>query len=1023
MKCPKCHFENPDDTRFCGKCGTQLPSLEEISVSTTETLSAPRKELTIGGTFAGRYQVIEELGKGGMGRVYKVFDKEIGEKVALKLINPEIAADENTIERFRNELKLARKISHRNVCRMYDLSKEERTHFITMEYVSGEDLKSSLRRVGPLSAGKAIFIARQVCEGLTEAHRLGVVHRDLKPQNIMIDREGNARIMDFGIARSLKAKGITDAGVMIGTPEYMSVEQVEGKKVDQRSDIYSLGVILYEMVTGRVPFEGDTPLTIAVKHKSEAPPDPRKINAQIPEDLSRVILRCMEKDRKDRYQSAEQLLAELSNIEKGIPTTERVLPKTKPSTSKEITVTFSLRKLLIPALIVVAIVAIAVTIMSLVGEKEVISPPPGKPSLAIMYFDNLADPEDTERLGKIVTNLLITDLSESQYLEVVSSQRLYDILKLLGKEGTKLIDRSVASEVANKAGAKWMLLGSILKVKPRIILTAQIVEVATGNAIASQRIEGDVSEEVFSLVDKLTIEIKKDLSLPAEAQREADRPVADVTTRSPEAYRFYLEGIDYFFKVYSAEAKESFRKALEIDSTFAMAYFWLAALEGGSEKKKLIAKAVKYSNKVSQKERHYIKAQEAAISGDGKREIQELKKLVERYPDEKLAFLWLGGIYRELGKSEESVRYLNQAIKIDPLYKFAYNALAYAYNEVGDFEKSIWAINKYISLAPDEPNPYDSRADLYAYNGKLDQAIQSYKKALEVKPDFYTSLRKLGHMYLFKREYARAESCYQGLSSSTDRDTRSSGRTKLARIPLHQGKLEEALKVLNDGIAADRMEQAEGEQNAFKHLLKAFIHEEKKNLNLALKEAEISTEIHKKTYPQDPVNLRDFYAYLLAKSGKIAEAEEVARALKKDIEKKNPALMYFYWLASGFIELAKGDAKTAVTYLEKANEEATSPAFQVRFSLARAYLKSDRLGEAVAELEKVLSKYDGNRSFYAIWAVKAYYLLGLAYERSGWDKKAIEQYEEFLEIWKDADPGIPEVEDAKQRSAKLKSRI
>jgi Tol biopolymer transport system component/predicted Ser/Thr protein kinase len=332
IKCPKCQTNNPYTQKFCGECATPLPSQKEIPV--TETLETPTEELTRGTTFAGRYEIIEELGKGGMGKVYRVYDKKIDGEVALKLIKPEIAADKNTIERFRNELKLAREIAHRNVCRMYDLNEEKGSQYITMEYVPGEDLKSMIRMSKQLSMITAISIAKQVCEGLVEAHRLGVIHRDLKPSNVMVDKEGNSRIMDFGIARSVKGKGITGAGVMIGTPEYMSPEQVEGKEIDQRSDIYSLGIILYEMVTGRVPFEGETALAIALKHKNDLPKNPSEINPQIPKDLNRMILRCMDKDKEKRYQSAGEAQSELENIEKVIPKPVGISPKKESKAAK-----------------------------------------------------------------------------------------------------------------------------------------------------------------------------------------------------------------------------------------------------------------------------------------------------------------------------------------------------------------------------------------------------------------------------------------------------------------------------------------------------------------------------------------------------------------------------------------------------------------------------------------------------------------------------------------------------------------
>ncbi len=354
--CPKCLADNPADSRFCRKCATPLPTEEDPALAQTKTLQMPTTMLERGTIFAERYEIIEELGKGGMGRVYKVYDNKIKEVVALKLIRPDISADENTIERFNNELRLARRISHRHVCRMYDVGEEGPSHFITMEYVPGEDLKRFIKRSGQLTVGKAVSIARQICEGLSEAHHLDIIHRDLKPQNIMIDENGNTRIMDFGIARFLEGEGMTTQGVMIGTPDYMAPEQVEMEGVDQRADIYALGVILFEMVTGRLPFKCNTPLSVAMKHKNQAPPDPRDLNIQVTEDLRQVILRCLEKEKDQRFLRIEDLLADLKNIEEGLPTTQKIIPKAKPQPSDKVTVTFNKKKFFIPALFFLAVI-------------------------------------------------------------------------------------------------------------------------------------------------------------------------------------------------------------------------------------------------------------------------------------------------------------------------------------------------------------------------------------------------------------------------------------------------------------------------------------------------------------------------------------------------------------------------------------------------------------------------------------------------------------------------------------------
>jgi serine/threonine protein kinase len=412
IECPKCQQENPDDTAFCGKCGTKF----DTDIGPTKTIETTKEELTTGSIFAGRYKIIEELGKGGMGKVYRVFDQKLNEEVALKLIKPDIASDKKTIERFKNELKLARKISHKNVGRMYEFLEDKDTHFITMEYISGQDLKGLIRQTGQLTVGKAISIAKQICDGLSEAHSLGIVHRDLKPNNIMIDRDGNAKIMDFGIARALKGKSITGSGVSIGTPQYMSPEQVEGKDVDQRSDIYSLGIILYEMLTDRVPFEGDAHLIVGVKQKTETPKDPKEINERIPDNLNHLILKCLEKDRENRYQNAVDIRSDLDNLELGLPTADRVIPERKTVTSKEVTVTFGMKKVLSFATAFVVIVIVAIL---LIWKK---SPKLDSDLVAVGIFENQTGNTELDNLGRMACERIAQGVKEIGLFEVVPVQ-------------------------------------------------------------------------------------------------------------------------------------------------------------------------------------------------------------------------------------------------------------------------------------------------------------------------------------------------------------------------------------------------------------------------------------------------------------------------------------------------------------------------------------------------------------------------------------------------------------------------
>jgi len=955
-----------------------------------------------------------------MGVVYKAQDLKLDRVVALKFLPEHLTADEVEKERFIHEAKAASSLNHPNVTTIHEIDEHDGQLFIVMEYCPGESLKDLIEGE-KLTLKKTLEIAVQICEGLTAAHRKDVVHRDIKSDNIMVTPEGRVKIMDFGLAKLKGATKLTTTGSTLGTVSYMSPEQAQAMEVDGRSDIFSFGVVLYEMITGHLPFKGDHEAAVIYSIVNETPEPLARYKAGVSEGLQRIVEKALTKDREERYQHIDGVLADLRHERRMLE------PATAARVPSEVKVARP-KKVHLSVIMLAAIIVLAVLLFFIIKSFEVKIGPQQEAvaqenSMAIMYFENMADPQDSDRYAKMITSLLITDLSESQYLRVVSRQRLYDILKALGKEDLKVIDQTVASEVAQKAGAGWILTGDILQTEPNIILTADISDAATGRVLATQRVTGEAGEDLFAVVDKLSAEIKGDLSLPAQAQKELDRSVADVTTHSPEAYRYYLEGVDYVYKFYFTEAEKSFHKALEYDSTFAMAYYRIATIISPDAKaKKLVAKALKYSGKVSQKERKYIKSLDALLSGDSPQAISELESILEQYPDEKMAHSWLGIIYNNfLSDYKKAVHHLEKSVEIDSLYKFSYNLLAYAYNSLGDFERSIWAINKYISLAPDEANPYDSRADLYSYNGKIDQAIESYKKALEIKPDFHMSRGKLGHMYLFKQEYTVAESYYQKLASSDEKPIRSKGRAFLALIPLYQGKFDEALKILDYGIAADRMEQSIDWQED-KHFLKATVYREKKDMKNALAELEKTIEISIEASP-DYTNLwRTYYVQFLAQAGDFKKAAEVAEILKERIEDTDITGQFYYWCAMAYVEQSMNNPEGALAYFENLDDLNIITRFYFRYVLARMHLESGRLAESVEKFERALLRYSRSRALDAIASVKAHYYLGQAYERSGWTEKAIEQYETFLDIWKDADEGIEEIEDARERVERLRAQ-
>ena len=1026
MECPKCHFENPKDTSYCGKCGTQLPPSEEIPVSHTETMESPKEELTAGSTFAERYQIIEELGKGGMGRVYRAVDKKLKEEVALKLIKPEIASDKKTIDRFSNELKYARKIAHKNVGRMYELLEDKGAHFITMEYVPGQDLKGLIRQTGQLATGTAISIAKQVCEGMAEAHRLGVVHRDLKPSNLMIDKEGNARIMDFGIARSLRTKGITGAGVMIGTPEYMSPEQVEGKEADQRSDIYSLGVMLYEMVTGRVPFEGDTAFAIGVKHKSETPKDPKEINSHIPDDLSRLILRCMEKSKDKRYQSAGEVYSELTNIEKGIPTTDRVVPKRKPLTSREITVTFGVKKLFIPALVVVALIIAAVVIWQLLPQREAAPLPSDKPSLAIMYFKNDTGNEGLDHWRSALAQWLITDLSQSKHINVLPVDKLFSILRKLNL----LEEESYATEdlkkVAAEGGVNHIFQASLSKAGDIFRIDYSLQKADTLKPIGSDYVKGKGEESFPTMVDELTRRLKSDFKLSnKELASDIDKDVGKITTSAPEAYKYYTEGRKYHQKGDYRQVIPFLEKAVEIDPEFAMAYRGLAVAHGNignnEEWKKNIEKALELSDRASDRERYLIQGDFYRMSEETyDKAIEAYTKLLGIYPDDANGNNNLGVLYERLEEYDKALKYYELAYQEKKTYPACTN-VATTYEALGLYDKARDVYRDYLSNVSDDARIHSFLASSCVSDGKLDLALEEADKAIALNPQSYNKV----WIYYLQGDFDAVEKEYKEWLEKDEKGRHAQARNLLEQLYRTQGKFEKAKEQAQLGLKLVEGEGGNWWIRRFHYKL-AYLYLITGDSEKALQEANEVWKIAPEDQPfwQQLTELQ-VKAFIYIKLKSLGKAQKEADKLKELIEKSvyKKSTRYYYDLM-GRIELEKENFPKAIEYFKKTFSmmpygPLTWDADLIE-SLALAYYKSGNLKEAQKEYERITSLTWGRGDSGDIYA-KSFYMLGKIYQKQEKNNEAIENYSKFLDLWKEADPGIPEVEDAKKQLDELKN--
>jgi len=1044
-RCPTCRTDNPDTANFCNNCATALNDTRTQGdpLAVTRTIESQAWELTTGITFGSRYQIIEQLGRGGMGRVYRALDTKTREEVALKLIRPDIASDKRTLERFVNEITLAHKVSHRNIGRMYHLSEDQGIHYITMEYVPGEDLKCFIRRSRRLDIGTTVAIAKQVCNGLSEAHAAGIVHRDLKPGNIMIDKEGNAKILDFGIARAVGTQGVTADGIIIGTPEYMSPEQVEGKESDLRSDIYSFGVILFEMVTGRLPFAADTPFAIAFKQQSEKPPRPEDLNPQIPPQLGAIILRCLEKDRDRRYLSTEEICRDLSQVEETIQTVPTPVPWAKPTTRKTLPVVgipFPWRKALIPALVFVGIMAAGIVV------REIIPKAKGSVrTIAVVGFENLTGETSYEYLKKAIPNLLITSLGQSRYLDVMSWERLNDLAAQKDRETSTASEQDIWFDICRREGIEAIVLGSFTKADNLFATDAKVYDVQTKNLLKSVASRGEgVGSILRTQIDELSREISKGVGLSERAAANGTVPITQVTTASMDAYETFLKGQEDFERYYFEDARQSLEQAVEKDPDFALAYFYLTRVYQNLADAPRAMKALELFKKLSKsgtpqgKDGLYVAALSRLMEGDKEGYLKGLQEVIHDDPSDKRALVDLAWLYRNESRFAEAIPLFDKALEIDPTFGQALNKLAYTYVEMGKIEKALKTFDRYAAAQPGDANPLDSMGDLYFQTGKFDTARQKYEQALAIRPEF-PSTWKLAYLHAMQGDYDQALKWVDHLIAHAQTDgLRADGHQWKAFYFSIMGRLNQALAEFDTAAALARTSGNSGLVDvALRDALWVCYDWGRYDLCRSYLEKRLAFMAENE---QSTPTLRRIYELLYTglldiKSGATAEAHKKLEEIQSLSETIGKQEKRFNLQAANHLKrellLAEGSYDEAIKVFKE------SPPIEVNLTMymtaqqknlpltedfaARVFLKKGDKDKAIAEYERLVSPEAGAREKALVHPFNRVRLAAL-YESKGDLDRAVEQYSAALKVWRDADTGLAEVATARKKLSILKAK-